>query len=152
MCDIRRAIEKNGYILHTIKGISMTLLLLEATDIVKLVPAPEPLQEYDIALFSRGDLLVLHRVLKINNDGSYIICGDHQEVQERVNQEQILAVAEGYFRGEEYHVLRDCNGPVVAPDYKKFLDAHTRRVMRPHPLRCLRRTLSPIYHKIKGDR
>jgi len=155
MQSAKEAIKQNGFLLHTIKGISMTPLLNQETDIVKLIAPPEKLQLNDIVLFSRdglSDALVLHRLIKFYSDGSYGMCGDHQVEIEKVTPDHVIGVAQGYYHGEEYIVLRDEAGPVIATDYEETLNAHSREVIRKAPYWKLRHFLGRIYHKIKGDR
>ena len=57
----------------------------------------------DIVLYRRTDgTLVLHRIMKIEEDG-FRVCGDHQwKLDEKVQEEQILAVAQGFFINGNY--------------------------------------------------
>ena len=45
---------------------------------------------------------ILHRVMKTKPDG-YVLCGDNQWVLEwGINDEQVLGVLKGFYRGERY--------------------------------------------------
>lgn len=54
----------------------------------------------DVVLYRRGDgSLVLHRIIRSETPGVYLLCGDHQWNQvEQVRDEQILAVAQAFSR------------------------------------------------------
>lgn len=84
-------------------GTSMLPLLRPGVDTVELVKAPATLKKYDLPLYMRVDgSFVLHRVVRVK-DGRYIMCGDHQwRLETNVLPEQILAVAQGFFRGNRY--------------------------------------------------
>ena len=64
----------------------------------------EALKKYDIPLFRRKDgSFILHRILKVCNDGTYVVCGDNQTVLEYgVRDEQIIGVVEGIYRDKEF--------------------------------------------------
>ena len=68
------------------------------------VPDGRPLRKGDIVLYRRKDgTLVLHRIVRLSEPGTYVTCGDHQwKADEWVTDEQILAVAQGFFRKGQY--------------------------------------------------
>lgn len=84
-------------------GRSMLPLIRPGVDKVMIKKAPEKLKKYDLPLYRRENgKFVLHRVVGIKN-GTYIMRGDNQNVLERgVKHEQILAIAEGVFKNDEY--------------------------------------------------
>lgn len=61
------------------------------------------LKKGDIVLYRRKDgTLVLHRIMKVEEDG-FRVCGDHQwKLDEKVQEDQILAAAKGFFRNGHY--------------------------------------------------
>ena len=80
-------------------------LLKEGESQVQLsVPDGRPLRKGDIVLYRRKDgTLVLHRIVRLSEPGTYVTCGDHQwKADEWVTEEQILAVAQGFFRKGHY--------------------------------------------------
>lgn len=85
------------------KGISMLPLIRQNIDSIVLKKAPAVLKKYDLPLYIRDDgHFVLHRVVGKNRNG-YIMCGDNQSVYEHgVRHDQILAVAVGMYRGNDY--------------------------------------------------
>lgn len=91
---ILEAFKEDKSFTMPIHGTSMQPLL-HTGDSVILVK-PDCINKDDIVFFIREDGdFVLHRVYKINNDGSYEIIGDHQVVIEHnIKREQIFARVE----------------------------------------------------------
>lgn len=58
----------------------------------------------DVVLYrNRDGKLVLHRIIRVEQPGTYLLCGDHQwKPCEQVKDGQILAVAQGFFRNGHY--------------------------------------------------
>lgn len=112
--DYEQAISKYGFFIATPIGTSMLPLLRERIDTVKLV-APKNIKKHDVVLYMRNDLtLVLHRVIRIKKD-LYTMCGDNQCILEKnVKRSQIIAVMEGFYKGEQYF-------PVTDKNYKKYV-------------------------------
>ena len=66
------------------KGTSMLPLIVQGRDSVTLVRPPERLKKYDIPFYRRSSgQFVLHRVVKVNKDGTYTMCGDNQWEREK---------------------------------------------------------------------
>lgn len=74
-----------------VAGVSMTPFL-HSGDTVCLDLPDTPLKKADIVLFTRpGGQYILHRITKIQPDGSFCIVGDAQTAAEPVKPEQIRA-------------------------------------------------------------
>ena len=58
----------------------------------------------DIVLYRRKDgTLVLHRIVKVGEKDTFLVCGDHQwKLDEQVEEDQILAAAQGFFMNGRY--------------------------------------------------
>ena len=100
MNNIERSIKELGYAVVPIKGTSMMPLLKEGRDRVELKPyCHERLKKGDVVLYKKNDgTLVLHRIIKTENGEFFTVLGDHQfNNAERVNNNQIIAVACGFF-------------------------------------------------------
>ena len=100
MNNIERSIKELGYAVAPIAGTSMMPLLKEGRDRVELEPcSQERLKKGDVVLYKKNDdTLVLHRIIKTENGESFTVLGDHQfNNAERVNKNQIIAVARGFF-------------------------------------------------------
>ena len=100
MNNIERSINELGYAVAPIAGTSMMPLLKEGRDRVELEPcSQERLKKGDVVLYKKNDgTLVLHRIIKTENGEFFTVLGDHQfKNAERVNKNQIIAVACGFF-------------------------------------------------------
>lgn len=88
--------ENNGSFLLTITGTSMYPTILGNRDRVLLVRAPDQLKKYDLPLYRRDNgAFVLHRIVRVEKDGTYTCCGDHQWLKERgLRQDQMIAVVQ----------------------------------------------------------
>lgn len=84
----------------TVTGISMRPMLLHRRDQVELTLPPSKLQQYAIPLYQREDgSFILHRIVKVEKDGTYTCAGDGQTTLETgVEQEQIVAVVCSFIR------------------------------------------------------
>ena len=102
--NIEQCLQELGYAVVPVRGTSMWPLLKEGKTRVQ-VEAKEGKQvrKGDIVLYRRKNgTLVLHRIIKVEYD-TFLVCGDHQWKQmEQVQEEQILAVAQGFFRNGHY--------------------------------------------------
>lgn len=124
------------------RGTSMRPLLRQGRDIVVIKRPQFPLKVGDVPLYkvkSRKEL-VLHRILKVNGDGSYIIRGDNLFAKERVYEKQIVGVMKAFYRDGKYC---DCE---KSRKYKVYI--FLNRVS--YPLRRVwRQKVRPVLSKIK---
>lgn len=99
---ILEVIESGGEFRLSPRGTSMLPLLREGRDSVVLVSPAHPTKR-DIYLYRRENgTYVLHRLLKLTENGEPIFCGDNQTVLERgVPRENILARVCAIYRGEK---------------------------------------------------
>lgn len=103
--DILTQISDNGRAYFYTKGISMLPMLKEGRDISVLVPPNRAPKRGDVVLFIRkgeNSQLVLHRIIKRRDNGSYVIRGDNTYQNEPVKAENVLALLEGFFRKGRY--------------------------------------------------
>lgn len=61
------------------------------------------LKKYELPLYLRDDgQFVLHRVHKVNSDGTYNMCGDNQwHIEKNVRQDQIIGTVIKIYRGNK---------------------------------------------------
>ena len=100
MNNIERSIKELGDAVVPITGTSMLPLLKEGRDLVELEScSQERLKKGNVVLYKKNDgTLVLHRIIKTENGEFFTVLGDHQfKNAERVNNNQIIAVACGFF-------------------------------------------------------
>lgn len=118
---MKEQIDCGKTVVFSPKGTSMLPLIRQGIDRVVLKKAPEKLKKYDLPLYLRkSGQFVLHRVVGMDKDG-YIMCGDNQFQHEHgIKQEQILAIADGIYKGDEF----------VSFDDKKYLDYCKKQVVK----------------------
>ena len=91
------------------KGVSMRPLLVQGRDSVILRKRKGiPAKKHDIAFYKRLDgQFVLHRVMKIKKDGTYVMCGDNQfAFEEGIVPAQIIGYVSDIYRGEKKFSVR----------------------------------------------
>lgn len=91
---IRELLSTGGAFAMTITGTSMTPTLINHRDRVTLEQADLPLRRGDLPLYRRDNgQFVLHRVIRVQQDGRYTCCGDNQTVQEpNIRDDQIIGL------------------------------------------------------------
>lgn len=102
---MKEQIEKNCCVKFTPKGNSMLPTLRNNKDIVTLERPVFPLKKYQIAFYLRDSgQYVLHRVIKVEKDGTYVMRGDNQFFNEEgLRNDQIIGVVKNFTRkGKEY--------------------------------------------------
>ena len=103
--NIERCLQELGYAIVSPKGTSMWPLLREGKSWVQIVSRDaKQLKPGDVVLYRRSDgQLVLHRIIRSEGAAAYLLCGDHQwKLDEKVQEEQILAIAQGFFKNGNY--------------------------------------------------
>jgi len=96
---IEEGIKAGNSVRLTVRGNSMSPLLLDGVDIVTLHPfTPENLKTGDVILFRYREVFLLHRIIEIqgNNspEGKIITKGDALEQKEEIGFSDVVAVAE----------------------------------------------------------
>ncbi len=105
-------LNRDGKLIYTNKGVSMMPLLRQDKDLLVIEKCnPKTLKKYDAVLFVRNGQgkknYVLHRILKVNQDGSYWIVGDHCTSGERVEASQILGKLTQVYRNQKTIKVED---------------------------------------------
>ena len=105
---MEEAFRRGQKIRFSPSGSSMLPMLDGKEDTVTFAPPPEKLKKYDVAFYRREKTgqLVLHRVVRVKKDGSYVFCGDGQYSYEPgITQKDILAFMEAFtHKGKAYSV------------------------------------------------
>ena len=101
--SIEQVLLDKGYIFADFKGTSMNPLLKSDRDKVYIEKPATRLNKGDVALYKRSNgSYVLHRVYKVM-PSSYVFWGDnHCLLEYGVEDEAIIGVAKGYYKGEKY--------------------------------------------------
>lgn len=113
---IAGTLAAGGTVRLPITGTSMLPLLVAGRDTVVLAPIHGTLQTYDLPLYRRENgAFVLHRVVRVENDGTYTCCGDNQWVKETgIRHSQLIGVVTRICRkGREF--------PVTAKRYRLYV-------------------------------
>ena len=94
---MKEQLDSGGSTSFTIKGISMTPMLKNGVDSVRLIKPVFPLKKYQLPLYRRKDgSFILHRIVKVTENG-YVCRGDHQFIDEKyVTDDMVVAVTEAY--------------------------------------------------------
>lgn len=89
-------------------GASMRPLLRTHKDIVIISRVDRPLRVGEVPLYKRNGVkkLILHRIIDIKPDGTYIIRGDNTYQNEYVPHSDVVGVMTALYRGGKYI---DCN-------------------------------------------
>ena len=97
---MQEVLESGGSFSLTVTGSSMFPFILGGRDQVTLSPISRPLKKYDLPLYRRADgMFVLHRIVKVEKDGSYTCCGDHQwGLEKGLQADQMIALATSFVR------------------------------------------------------
>ena len=143
--NVEELLKAHGEVMTRTCGTSMQPLLRQGRDIVVIKKPQFPLKVGDVPIYKVKNKKepVLHRILKVNDDGSYIIRGDNLFFKEHVFENQIVGVMRAFYREGKYC---ECEKSLK---YKVYV--FLNRIS--YPLRCLRSMrllppLSKIKHKI----
>ena len=113
---IREVLDADGTFSLTITGTSMYPFILGGRDQVTLSKLTRPLKKNDLPLYRRRDgAFVLHRVVRVEQDGTYTMCGDHQNQLERgIRPEQMIALATAFVRKGASPDRAECGLPYLS--------------------------------------
>jgi len=110
--NFEQALAENGEYVTTVRGVSMYPMLRYMMDPILIRPLKEDLVRYDVAVYSKPDRYVVHRVLETHPD-HYVIRGDNCLHKEYVPKEAVRGVVIGFWRFGRYI-------PVTNPLYKAY--------------------------------
>lgn len=148
--DYRTELNRNGVIAFVPGGNSMWPILKNRGQSVIVKVKTERLKVFDVAFYERKNgTFVLHRVMEVV-DGGYIMLGDSQFEKERVKEEQVFGVMQGFYHGKKYV-------ETTSPKYLKKVERwHARKRRRKIKLKAfyftqrLKNKLKRIFSK-KGN-
>lgn len=125
--DYKTEIEKNGVIAFVPGGNSMWPMLKNRAQSVVVKRKVEPLKPLDVAFYQRDNgAFVLHRVMQVI-DGGYVMCGDSQFNTEKVREENVFGVMEGFYQGKKYI---EVTNPKYIKRVKRWYGQKFRRKVR----------------------
>lgn len=117
--DFKTALEKNGAISFVPTGNSMWPILKDGGQSVLVEAKKGRLERFDVALYVADGKNVLHRVLKVTDDG-YVTCGDSMNVLESVPEQAVFGKMVGFYKKD---VFVSCDDK----DYKKRVENWYKR-------------------------
>lgn len=93
MVSFEEELERSGKLVYTTVGVSMRPLIKQDRDLSIIEKPKGRLKKFDVALYKRANgQYVLHRVVKVLDDG-YVILGDNCCSKEyNIKESQILGV------------------------------------------------------------
>lgn len=101
MGKLEQCLQELGYAVVPIQGSSMWPLLHEKESWVQVTARDDAhLRTGEVVLYRRANgQLVLHRIIRLGENDTYWVCGDHQwKLDEQIPDAQILAVARVFSR------------------------------------------------------
>ena len=106
---IEEALNNDKTFTIPITGTSMLPLLVQGRDAVTLKKCDAPLKKGDLPLYRRKDgAFVLHRVVKVDNNANYTMCGDNQFLKEKgIEYSQIIGVVTEIKRKDKTFSVED---------------------------------------------
>ena len=117
-------IAEKGQLIYTNVGDSM-YPLIQPRDLLVIKKLRRPLRRFDVPLYKRDSgQYVLHRIMKIEKDGSYTMCGDNRIGMEHgITGRHIIGILTDIIRNGQ-------TIPVTAPKYSLwFRSMRYRRLM-----------------------
>ena len=134
---IEEILSSGGEFKFQPKGVSMRPLIVGGRDSVVLKSFdPNTVKKHDMLFYRRENgQFVLHRLIKIENDGRFTMCGDNQlKLERRLDSSFVIGVVSGLYRkGKSY----DLSG-VSYRLYKTFWCFMPLRHILLFPRRCFR--------------
>ena len=137
---IVETVERGESFKLPITGTSMNPLLKAGRDFALLTKAQLPLSVGDVPLYRRDDGdFVLHRIMEIDENGGYVMCGDNQFVFEYgITDKNIIAIASAFIiDGKIIDVKAD-------GDYIKYKNRCLKNVKTRHPVAQLKYRISRL--------
>lgn len=106
--DVEKILNTQDTAAFLTSGASMQPLLRTHKDIVVIKKAAHPLQIGQVPLYKKTGVqkLILHRIIDICDDGTYITRGDNTYHKEYVLPSDVIGVMTSIYRGGKYI---DCN-------------------------------------------
>ena len=103
---IEEVIASKGVYVGPTVGMSMFPMLKNRRDTIVVKAKTERLKPLDVALYKRGNMYVMHRVIAVLEDG-YHIRGDNCYYDEKVAEEVVFGVLTEFFRKNKHYDCTD---------------------------------------------
>ncbi len=101
---VEEQLKTQDTVAYLTSGASMRPLLRTHKDIVVISKPVHPLVIGDVPLYKKKGVgkLILHRIIGVSPDGTYIIRGDNTYQKEYVPQSDVVGVMTAIYRGGKY--------------------------------------------------
>lgn len=101
---VEEQLKTKDTVAYLTSGASMRPLLRTHKDIVVISKPVHPLAIGDVPLYKKKHVekLMLHRIIGVSRDGTYIIRGDNTYQKEYVPQSDVVGVMTAIYRGGKY--------------------------------------------------
>lgn len=141
----KELLDSGRNINFTPKGTSMLPMLGDNVDTVTLSKPTEKLKKYDVVFFEYKptNSYVLHRIIRLNEDGTYDVSGDNMLTCEKsVSRSDIFAVVTSFTHNNKTHKTTDLS-------YKFYSMKTVFKKKMKWKYNSLKSKLYPYYRKIK---
>ena len=132
--SVEDVLKDKSFVIISTAGYSMAPMLRDRKDTVEIHTPTKSPRKYDVVLFKKGNRLVLHRIIKVMQNG-YVIRGDNAIEKDKVNTEDIIGELYAFTRNGKRHTVSDMSYRI-----------YSRLVVFFHPLE---KTTQRIKEKIK---
>ncbi len=146
--SVEQALKTQDTVAFLTSGASMRPLLRTHKDIVVISKPVHPLKIGEVPLYKKRGIekLILHRIINILNDGTYVIRGDNTYHKEYVSEDDVVGVMIALYRNGKYI---NCN---TSKKYKAYV--RLNKIL--YPVRWIWKTkirpmLGRLKRKLKGD-
>ena len=99
---LKETLSQHGFAVVQGRGTSMLPLIANTRDRMCIKPLAGEPKKHDILVYSNPHGIIAHRLLRIEADGTLIMCGDNQIRTERLNPNAVIGYVHGILRGEKY--------------------------------------------------
>ncbi len=127
MNNYKRELEEKGVLAFVPSGNSMWPTLKDKGQTVILIKKTERLNCLDVGFYTRPNgQYVLHRVVKVTEKG-YVFQGDGQDFTEEIEEDNVIAYMEGFYRGKKYV---SATSPKYVKEVENLLSNDEKRLKR----------------------
>ena len=106
---LKLQLDDSGTAQLIVTGMSMWPMLTNRRDQVTLALPPETYCKGDLILYRRDcGSYVLHRIVRIAKDGTFICSGDNQWLPEKVCPQQVFAIVTAFCRKGIHYPVTHC--------------------------------------------
>lgn len=120
---VEEALQTQDTVAFLTNGASMRPLLRTHKDMVVISKPQHPLKVGDVPLYKKAGVnkLILHRIIGIRTDGTYIIRGDNTYHKEYIPQDDVIGVMTAVYRGGKYIDCASSKAYKIYVKINKFL-------------------------------